>query len=544
MSARITWALGALGALALLLSGPQGASVATRASASALALAGVVVLTGWSGQLNLHAAAVGVGWGAYAAAGLGTFGAPALVALLGAPLVAAVPALLLGAAAIRFRGLELAIATLAAGFVCEQGIFPSLGRALTRGSSESALALVARPGFARGDIAFAVLAVGIAVLALAGAAWGGRRAGATLRAVRDREVLAEARGVPAAAWRLGAFVVSVALGATAGAIGAAQNGVVTPEAFGLGLSLQIFAVGLVIGVERLDRVVLGAAVLALTTEAASVPALSWIGGDRADLLFGLALIVVLARRARGVRAPERHTAAPLAGGVGAVHRLRAPSRTSALRVEGVDVAFGGRAVLAGVSLRVDPGEVVGLVGGNGAGKTTLLNVVTGLVVPARGSVFLGGRDVTLAAPHRRAHAGLGRTFQGGALFPGRALDVVAATVRSTSRAQAALDAVGGAHLAGVDTADLRIGDARLVEIAAAIVTDPVALLLDEPLAGLDEAERERVADAVGVARARGIGVLVIEHDHGALARIADRIVTLRAGRVAEPEREVLRAARA
>lgn len=540
--ARTLWIGGAVAVVASIASGAQGASVGARAAASALALAGVVVLTGWSGQLNLHAAAVGIGWGAYAAAGLAAFGAPGLVAVAGAPLLAAIPALLLGAAAIRFRGLELAIATLAAGFVCEQGIFPALGRAFARGGGETALALVDRPGFARGDVAFALFAAAVAAVALALTAWGGARAGATLRAVRDREILAEARGVPAAAWRLGAFVVSVALGATAGALGAAQTGVVTPEASGLSLSLQVFAVGLICGVERLERVVIGAALLTFPTEAASIDALSWIGGDRADLLFGIALIVVLARR-RASTDPVVATAPPHARAAQVRRLPAAPTATTALRVEAVSVHLGGRAILDDVSLRVDRGEVVGLVGGNGAGKTTLLNVVTGLVAAGDGAVFVGGRDLTLAAPHVRARAGLGRTFQGGALFPGTVAGAVAAAVRSHARAALALEEAGAAHLSEVETAALGAGDARLVEIATAIAADPVALLLDEPLAGLDADERDRVLAAIDAARARGIGVLVIEHDHTALGRVADRIVTLRAGRVV-PHQEVRHAARA
>lgn len=542
---RGTWAGGALAAVVAIGLGAQGASIATRGAATAIALAGVVVLTGWSGQLNLHAAAVGLGWGAYAAAALTAFGAPAIVALIGAPLLAAIPAVLLGAAAIRFRGLELAIATLAAGFVCEHAIFPSLGRALARGDGETALALVARPGFATGDVAFAILAVVLAAVVLAVTAWAGRRAGATLRAVRDREMLAESRGIPSAAWRLGAFVGSVALGAMAGAIGAAHTGVVTPEAFGLTLSLQLFAVALIGGVERLDRVVIGAVVITAAAEVASVDALRWIGGDRADLVFGVALLVVLARRLQRRSGPLAVApVAPRATEMAQVRRLRPSSSVeTALRVEGVTVRFGARSVLDDVDLRVRGGEVVGLVGGNGAGKTTLLNVITGLVAPDRGSVFLGGRDLTLAAPHRRARAGLGRTFQGGALFEGSVLDVVTATVRSRTRALAALHEAGVGHLADVAVGTLRAGDARLVEIAAAIASEPVALLLDEPLAGLDADERECVLSFIGSARAQGIGVLVIEHDHRALARVCDRVVTLEAGRIVQTV-EVLRAARA
>jgi ABC-type branched-subunit amino acid transport system ATPase component/ABC-type branched-subunit amino acid transport system permease subunit len=543
MRARITWSLGALAALVAIATGAQGASIATRASASAVALAGIVVLTGWSGQLNLHAAAVGLGWGAYAAAALSAFGAPPLVALLGAPFVAAVPAVLLGAAAIRFRGLELAIATLAAGFVCEHAIFPSLGRAFARGDGETALALVERPGFASGDGAFALLAVILAAGVLALTAWAGARAGGTLRAVRDREILAESRGIASAAWRLGAFVASVVLGATAGAIGAAHSGVVTPEAFPVTLSLQLFAVALIAGVEHLDRVVIGAVVVTGAAEAGSIDALRWVGGDRADLVFGIALLVVLARRSRA-RTTAAAASTRVAPGTGAaVRRLRtAPAVATALRVEGVTVRFGARTVLDGVDLRVGRGEVVGLVGGNGAGKTTLLNVITGLVAPDRGSVFLGGDDLTLAAPHRRARAGLGRTFQGGALFDGTALEVVTATVRSPEHALTALHEAGVAHLADAPVSGLRAGDARLVEIAAAIAAEPTALLLDEPLAGLDADERERVIGCIGDARTHGLGVLIIEHDHRSLARVCDRIVTLDAGRIATTE--VTRAARA
>lgn len=550
---RAIWPVALAVGLAGAAAGAQPASLVARACGLALALGSLIVLTGWSGQLNLHVAAIGLGWGAYAAAGLAGNHAPPLAAILLAPLAVAPAALIVGAVAVRFRGLELAIATLAAGLAFEQMVFQTLGKWLGHRASgsafESSLISIARPHGFEGDRAYAVLALVVTAVWFGIAALAGRgNAGRVLRVIRDREVVAEARGVPVYAWRVGAFVLSIAMAGIGGAILAGQTGAVTPDSFGFPFSLALLAVATVCGIRRLERALLGAAILILVQEAGAVRVLAWMTGDRADLVFGVGLIVALAVRTRARRAPVASAARPAVVGAASFAKVMPIARTAraptVLRVDDVRVSFGAARVLDGVSLRVGEGEICGLIGGNGAGKTTLFNCITGLVIPAGGTVYFRSEDITQMPPHRRAHLGLARTFQGVEVFEGLTVEeglMVAAGLRAEDRTDAALRArahaalaeVGAPEIGSMPPASLPFATLRLVEIATALVTDPRLVLLDEPLAGLDAAERALVLSAVVRLRDQGRSVLMVEHDRASVEAIADRVYELAAGRATE-----------
>jgi branched-chain amino acid transport system ATP-binding protein len=179
------------------------------------------------------------------------------------------------------------------------------------------------------------------------------------------------------------------------------------------------------------------------------------------------------------------------------------------------------------------------VGDNGAGKTTLFNCVTRLMVPDDGRVFFRGIDITDLAPHRRAELGLARTFQAVEIFEGLTVReglLVARGLRTaggTEDADRALAEIGIEHLADADPTSLPLATLRLVELASTLVTDPALILLDEPLAGLDSAERSVVLSAIGRMRAEGRSVLIVEHDRGSVSKIADRVYELAAGNVRE-----------
>ena len=151
---------------------------------------------------------------------------------------------------------------------------------------------------------------------------------------------------------------------------------------------------------------------------------------------------------------------------------------SALDVDGVSVHFGGVAALSDVSLRAEAGIVTGLIGPNGAGKTTLFNVITGLQRPNRGSVSLGGTDVTRKGTHRRARLGLARTFQRLELFSTlSAVDNVRAGLEASGRAAPGaavglLERVGVGEEAAAPVSSLPTGSARLVELARGLSTGP------------------------------------------------------------------------
>src|SRR5207302_8231989 len=185
-------------------------------------------------------------------------------------------------------------------------------------------------------------------------------------------------------------------------------------------------------------------------------------------------------------------------------------------------------------------EVVGLIGPNGAGKTTLVNVITGFDFPTTGSVELEGREITRWSPQRRGRAGLARTFQPGRAFRGltvrenvevAALGVGASGREARRRATALLETLGLTARADRPAASLPHGDERKLGVARALATEPRFVLMDEPAAGLTEAE---VPDLAAVVRSvrdeHGAGVLLIDHNVPLIMDVSDRIQVLDQGR--------------
>ena len=215
-----------------------------------------------------------------------------------------------------------------------------------------------------------------------------------------------------------------------------------------------------------------------------------------------------------------------------------PSGT--LRAVGISRSFEGVQALAEVDLELARSEVVGLIGPNGAGKTTLVNVITGFDFPTTGRVELEERDVTRWSPQRRGRAGLARTFQHGHAFKGltvrenvevAALGVGASWRDARARAQGLLGALGLRARAEENASALPHGDERKLGVARALATEPRFVLMDEPAAGLTEAE---VPDLAAVVRSvrddHGAGVLLIDHNVTLILDVCDRIHVLDQGR--------------
>jgi branched-chain amino acid transport system ATP-binding protein len=212
--------------------------------------------------------------------------------------------------------------------------------------------------------------------------------------------------------------------------------------------------------------------------------------------------------------------------------------TVALEVTDISVRFGGRMALHDVSLSADAGTITGLIGPNGAGKTTLFNVICGLQQPSRGQVDIDGVDVTKLAPFKRARRGLARTFQ--RLEPFGLL-----TVRENVRLAADVarradpDEIADGLLArlGIDAlADQRAdrlptGQARVLELARALATDPKVLLLDEPASGQDEGETAAFSRVLREVAADGVAVVLVEHDIQLVMDVCSQIHVLDLGRL-------------
>ena len=222
---------------------------------------------------------------------------------------------------------------------------------------------------------------------------------------------------------------------------------------------------------------------------------------------------------------------------------------AALTLERVSKNFGGLRVARDISLSLPAGARHALIGPNGAGKTTLVHMITGLVAPSSGRIHLGETEITHMAPERRVALGLARTFQISSLFPSLTVAenvglAFAARHRLDGRlwgstyrrreivdsAAALLEELNLIGLAGRRIADLPYGQRRLVEIALILALAPKILLLDEPAAGISNADRGLLLDLL-LRMPRSLTMLVIEHDMSLVFRLAERITVLVEGQI-------------
>jgi lipopolysaccharide export system ATP-binding protein len=232
---------------------------------------------------------------------------------------------------------------------------------------------------------------------------------------------------------------------------------------------------------------------------------------------------------------------PVPLGKGAVERLA---------VKGLVKAFNKRVVVDGVSVVVEPGNIVGLLGPNGAGKTTTFYMIVGLIGPDEGSVMVGERDLTGMPMYERARVGLGYLPQEPSVF--RKL-TVEENIRSIlefldipademdRRLKAHLEELGVSHLAKVQAYMLSGGERRRVEIARAMVNSPKFLLLDEPFSGIDPIAVGDIQDILLELKGQGIGILLTDHNVGATLGICDYAYIIDGGKLLKsgPPDEIL-----
>ncbi len=227
-------------------------------------------------------------------------------------------------------------------------------------------------------------------------------------------------------------------------------------------------------------------------------------------------------------------------------------RTQANRVlvtEGLSVSYGGVRALDGVDLEVRAGEMVGLIGPNGAGKTTFIDAMTGMT-PSDGRLLLGDTDLTGVAPHRRARAGLARTWQSLELFGDLTVRENLTVVMDKARPggiirdliwprQSKIDEECDRILDRLDLADvaertpdeLSLGQRKVVGVARGLAARPTVLLLDEPAAGLDSSESVELGERLAKLRDGGLPILLVDHDMGLVLTYCDYIYVLEFGRI-------------
>jgi branched-chain amino acid transport system ATP-binding protein len=228
---------------------------------------------------------------------------------------------------------------------------------------------------------------------------------------------------------------------------------------------------------------------------------------------------------------------------------------SSLRIENVSKHFGGLRAVDGVTMEVPQGAITGLIGPNGAGKSTVVNMIAGPLALTEGDIALDGTSIATLTTDEVAHAGIARTFQNIRLLPevsvldnivigyhrhetsglmARLLGLPAATRETKALREKAWDLLGRFNMrayAELDAGNLAYGHQRRVEIMRAIAAGPKILLLDEPVAGMNDVESEELARIFRDLAAEGIGLLLIEHNVGFVARLCSHVYVLDAGRM-------------
>ncbi len=220
-----------------------------------------------------------------------------------------------------------------------------------------------------------------------------------------------------------------------------------------------------------------------------------------------------------------------------------PDVVDGLELRGVTVRFGGHTAVDAVDLEAPVGRLTGLIGPNGAGKTTAFNAICGMEPIAAGSIYFDGRDITGLPTHRRARAGIARTFQRlevfGSLTAAENVQVAAEMRRGWQKDQSdpgyevetLLERVGAADLADERCDGLPTGQARLVELARALACHPRLLLLDEPASGLTEGETHTFGRLLTELVSEGVGILLVEHDVTLVMAVCEYLYVLDFGAV-------------
>ena len=565
-----------LGLLAVLLpivvTEPSRQQLYTAVLAFAICASSLTVLTGWLGQLSLGQMAF-AGLAALFAARLVTEGVPFWVAVLTTTVASGLLALGMGIGSLRVRGLYLAVVTFVFALTAQQYFYflPFFS-----GESPDGANVPFQPGklwfidFSGQRAYYYVVLVVLALVLLVLSRFRDSGVGRRIKAVRDNETAAAAYTVPAVRVKLQAFSLAGGLAGLGGALlaWAFANIAFTQTFFLVNDSLNLVAMVVIGGMGSVSGAVIGAIFVI------GIPAIAPNNQLVGLLSSSLGLLVVLLYFPRGLnqitygvrdailswadrRTGERHE--PERKAYPAAVRYRrdeaVPISGPALVASDVSVHFGGIAAVNRASIRVDGGEIVGLIGANGAGKSTLMNAIGGFV-SATGSVTVLGEEVAERPPGYRAALGLGRTFQAATLFPeltvnetllvaleskGRVGMVSTALAlpgarRQSKAAQAEVgelvDFLGLGHYRDHYISDLSTGTRRVVELAGLLALDARVLCLDEPTAGLAQRETEAFGPLIRtIQKELSASVLLVEHDMPLIMGISDRVYCLEAGGV-------------
>ncbi len=538
-----------------------GVTSATEVVVFAIACMALNVLVGYTGLTSFgHGAWFGLA--AYVAALVqrdlfpGSFFLPLVLGLIAVLLLA----LIFGFLILRRRGVYFSLLTLALAAMLYSVAF----RWTDVTGGENGLGGITRPQFAGVSFEsaatyYALVAV-IAFIAVFGL-WRFHRSplGSVLVAIRENEQRARFIGYPTNRVKLTAFVASATLTGLAGILLAFNNRMTSAEPISVAFSGELLAMVIIGGMRSFLGPALGALFFVIFRDSLSRITENWL------LFFGLLFVAFIVFSPTGLvglyeRATARWRPRPAseaamaqrqAGSVVLPEFLRPPriEGDAVLVAAGLAKSFGGIRALKDMSLRLRDRTLHALIGPNGAGKTTAFNLISGLFTPDRGTVTLSGKSIAGLSPERITEAGVGRSFQITNLFASLS---VAENVRLAIQARHpqrfamwtdaqsmadvnrdAAEVVKTMGLGGVEQAQagsLSYGGQRLLDMALALATRPRVLLLDEPLAGLAAAERERVGNLIKGISA-DLPVLLVEHDIDRVFALADAVTVMNDGEV-------------
>jgi ABC-type branched-subunit amino acid transport system ATPase component/ABC-type branched-subunit amino acid transport system permease subunit len=523
----------------------------------AIAAIGLNLLLGYSGQISLGQSAF-FALGAYGSGIVATtYHWPLWISIPLGILVAGAAGVVIGLVALRARTHYLTMATLAFGFIIE--ILCQRWVGLTGGS----MGLIGVPQLNFGNFAngpfyfFWVVAGTLLVVQMLMDYIASSEVGRDLQAMKESESFALTTGMNVRLWRAGVVVVSALLAGLAGTLFVHQSGYVSSDAFNLERSINLLIAVVIGGLGRSYGALLGTAIVILLNQlTAGLYEVSYF------IFGGILMVVMLFFPAGAVGAVDRvwrmlcgPRTADVAVAASSRHALPkhvamrvAAKGSPVLELDVVTKSYAGVVAVKDVSFCVRGGTIHALIGPNGAGKSTLINVISGLYRGDSGSISYLGKDITAQSADQRANLGIARTFQNLQLIGTLTIveNVMLGIPRSHSylsgfakwlftdrevtrvRAEAMqfLEFFGIARLAHKLPGDLAYGHRKLCELARALAQRPTLMLLDEPIAGLNEEEVREVTAAIRTLRDLGVTVLLVEHNMTLVMGLSETVTVL------------------
>jgi branched-chain amino acid transport system permease protein len=522
----------------------------------ALVAIGLVLLTGIGGLVSFGQAAF-VGLGAYSTAWLTTVeGQSPWLGLLLAITVTCGAAAGLGYVTLRLKGHFLSLSTIAWGLAIAFcfGNIDGLGN--FNGIASIPPIAIGSATLGRSDqIYYLIWLIVIGALVLVYNLLDSR-IGRAMRSLRGGNLLVESLGVDPFLVRLTLFVIAAFLAALSGWLYAHLGRFVSPSPFNAEMGIEYLMMAMVGGASSPIGGVLGAGLVSVLKNEIQdwLPLIAKGVSGQLEIVVFSALFILFLQHAREGVAPFLAGLLPKSKPLPPTPAPPLPRRTQPapgaplLEVRAAERRFSGLVAVNQLSFDLAAGEILGLIGPNGAGKSTMFNLLTGAIGLTSGSIVFNGREITTQRQFRIARAGIARTFQHVKLRPrmsvldnvllgayGRLSSGVFAGAFRLNRAEEArarwealrqVERVGLASGAFDPAGSLPLGSQRVVEIARALVSDPILLVLDEPAAGLRRQEKLALAELLRSLRAEGLTILLVEHDMDFVMNLVDRVVVM------------------